>query len=126
MIQRAITFVILFSMMLHCAARLGVLSYLYENRNDIANTLGLISEVPIAMCSSDYDFQKGLHIQHADDHHSLAASFLNAQEINLFFEANIPFQIQNVTNVEVNQKSIDPASYYLQPFLEIFQPPRIA
>lgn len=44
-------------MTLHCASRLGVVSYLYENRLEIAYQIGLIAEIPIAMCAGDY-FEK--------------------------------------------------------------------
>lgn len=75
---------ILTCMMLHCASRVGFLSYLYQQRHEIAFTLGLIAEVPIAMCSSDYDFNDDLsvHVSDSDDaaHQALPMAF----EINLF------------------------------------------
>src|SRR6185436_13620850 len=94
MMRRTLALLILFSMILHCASRLGVLSYLYENRNHIASTVGLISEVPIAICSSNYDFNDGLHIQHTDTDPSFPVSFLTAHEITLFSQAYISFNLQ--------------------------------
>src|SRR6187402_1687784 len=84
MIQRTLTFTILISMVLHCAGRLGVLSYLYKNRLEIANAVGLISEIPIALCSSDYDSDGRLTIHLPDADRSLPVHFLSAQEIILF------------------------------------------
>src|SRR6188768_2953536 len=105
MMRRTLALLILFSMVLHCASRLGVLSYLYENRNHIANTIGLISEVPIAMCSSDYDFNEGLHIQTADAHPSAPASFLTAHEITLFSQAYISFNLRENSNLDDEGRS---------------------
>ncbi len=126
MMRRTLALLILFSMVLHCASRLGVLSYLYENRNQIANTIGLISEVPIAMCSSDYDFNEGLHIQHADTDQSTPTGFLTANEITLFFQTHITFNLQKFTELSGSRKSQYTTGYYQHPSLEIFQPPRIS
>lgn len=126
MMRRTLALLILLSMVLHCASRLGVLSYLYENRNQIANTVGLISEVPIAMCSSDYDFNEGLHIQHADTNPAVPASFLTAHEITLFYQAYSSFNLQKNSNVADEGKSPYTVGDYPHPSLEIFQPPRIS
>lgn len=77
---------ILGSMVLHCAGRLGLLSRLYENRHRIAYTIGLITEVPIAMCSSGYDFDGGLTIleDNSAEQPSQQHLFVQAQEIILF------------------------------------------
>ena len=126
MMRRTLALLILFSMVLHCASRLGVLSYLYENRNHIANSIGLISEVPIAMCSSDYDFNDGLHIQHADTHPSAPATFLTAHEITLFAQARIAFNLRENSTLTHEGKSRYSVGHYQHPSLEIFQPPRIS
>jgi hypothetical protein len=67
MLSSFICLVIIASMMTHCAARLGVLSYLYEKRHHIALSVGLISETPIALCSHDYDFGNGLILNNSGD-----------------------------------------------------------
>ena len=126
MMRRTLSLIILLSMVLHCASRLGVLSYLYENRNEIANTMGLISEVPIAMCSSDYDFNQGLHIQHNDNHPSAPASFLTAHEITLFSQAYISYNLPEKSNRSGQEKIPYTIGDYQHPALEIFQPPRIS
>lgn len=88
--RRAIALLILVSMTLHCASRLGVLSYVYENRHAVAFNLGLIKEVPIAVCSSDYEGDKTLVITTPDDtDKSLPTAISQAQEINLYFERTI-------------------------------------
>jgi hypothetical protein len=126
MMRRTLSVLILLSMVLHCASRLGVLSYLYENRNQIANTMGLISEVPIAMCSSDYDFNEGLHIQHADTHPSAPATFLTAHEITLFAQAFVSFNLRENSSITDEGKSRYSVGSYQHPPFEIFQPPRIS
>lgn len=86
--RRIISLVILCSMMLHCASRLGVLSYLYQERHSIAHAMGLIQEIPIALCSSDYDFNQGLIIQDHGDSENLPVTFGDAREIILFAPNN--------------------------------------
>ena len=75
-------------MTLHCASRLGFLDQLYKNRHKIAYTMGLIAEIPIAMCNRDYDFNDALVIE-IDDNESLLYGFLSANEINLFYKETI-------------------------------------
>lgn len=75
---------ILTCMMLHCASRVGFLSYLYQQRHEIAFALGLIAEVPIAMCSSDYDFSDDLSVHVSDNDEAARQTLPMAFEINLF------------------------------------------
>ncbi len=86
--RKVVIFVILGSMILHCASRVGFLSYLYQNRNEIAYTLGLADEMPIAMCNSDYDFDKGLTIQAVDHDETSQRTFPIAFEIKLFCDSD--------------------------------------
>lgn len=126
MIRRILATIILLSMVLHCASRLGILSYLYKNRNELAYIVGLVSEVPIALCSSDYDFNEGLHIQQADTQPGTPASFLTAQEITLFYLP--PFSVELHTN-SVSKNTACPTYKeltYTSPLHAIFQPPRIS
>ncbi|MBT1684990.1 hypothetical protein [Dawidia soli] len=74
-------------MMLHCASRVGFLSYLYQQRQEIAFALGLIAEVPIAMCSSDYDFTDDLAVHVSDNDEAARHTLPMAFEINLFCTA---------------------------------------
>lgn len=125
MMRRILAAVILLSMVLHCASRLGILSYLYKNRNEMAHVVGLISEVPIAMCSGDYDFNEDLNIHHTDTQPGTPISFLTAQEITLFFTpaSVIDFNLQVIPHNQFNQPYN--AGHYPQPLLNIFQPPKI-
>lgn len=87
MVRKGIACVILLSMVLHCASRLDVLNYLYQQRHQIAYSIGFISEIPIAICNSDYDFGGGLVFEDgANQSESNAPTGMPlAQEINLFF-----------------------------------------
>ena len=126
MIQRTLTFTILLSMVLHCAGRLGVLSYLYKNRLEIANTIGLISEIPIALCSSDYDADQSLKIHLPDTDGSLPVHFLSAQEIILFIHTPpLLVALKNET-FSGDSKSPYKLNSYQSHYLRIFQPPRLS
>lgn len=125
--KRAVCLLILVSMMLHCASRLGFLTYLYQYRHNVAYSVGLIAEIPIALCSSDYDDGKGLTIQqHEQSEKSLPATLVQAHEINLYFERILftttlqftwltPDRIPNLTETP-----------YTPPLQDIFHPPTAA
>lgn len=116
--------VILGSMVLHCAGRLGLLSHLYENRHRIAYAIGLIAEVPIAMCSSDYDFNAGLTL-HEDDSakQPIQHFFVQAQEIILCMPPAVTQP--SFTKVPYSVKAITPYSgrLYHAANADIFHPP---
>lgn len=110
--------------MLHCAARMNFLSYLYERRQDIALSLGLIDEIPIAMCQHDYDFDKGLTIVTHDTNESrLPSPFLNAREIILFCQNSMinvdPRPEISITNPVTHLRK----KKYTPPEFPIFHPP---
>ena len=123
MINRLLTGIVLLSMTLHCFSRIGFLSYLYQQRHEIAFAVGLIKEVPIAMCSSEYDPDSGLVIHQDGEHHSLPST-LRANEITLFVSKENP---------PVNFSLLFLRTLSQTPFCEndpsrstsnIFQPPR--
>ncbi len=124
MLRRFAVFVILTCMVLHCSSRLGFLSYLYEQRQEIVYTLGIISELPIALCSSEYDFDPGLVIiTAADSDQGLPSPLFQAQEIQLFFshsqdlvEDLSPSPCGRQVTAIVNHR-------YASPALSIFHPP---
>jgi hypothetical protein len=126
MIKRTLAIIILFSMVIHCASRLGFLSYLYENRTQIANTLGLISEVPIAFCSSDYTFNETLPTQPSDSETGIPVSFSSAHEITLFIQNHFAFSGEPINVSLMKVESHYSIPHYLSPHLDIFQPPRIS
>jgi hypothetical protein len=125
--KRIVTLIVLCSMMLHCASRLGILSYLYQQRHAIAHTLGLIQEIPIALCSSDYDFNEGLSVQHTDDSDGLPVSIAHAHEITLFApDHDASDSNKDLCFVEVTRQTPYIAPIFHSPYFQIFQPPRIS
>ena len=121
--KRIFVAVILFSMVLHSASRLGVLSYVYSQRHEIAYAIGLIAEIPIAMCSSDYHFNSGFTVVNAD-HSDLSTPpvLIEAKEIQLFFS-----ELLNLNDPErsecKNAKAFQVETTYSSPPLSIFHPP---
>lgn len=125
MIKRTLALTILISMVLHCACRLGFISYLYENRHQIASSIGLVVEIQIASCSSDYDADESLHVKHTESDKNAPLNFRLAHEINLFVQHHVAFSGE--LNGTMATSSVCPysTSHYLSPHLDIFQPPRI-
>jgi hypothetical protein len=74
-------------MALHCAYRIGAVELVYQNRHDIARTFGLIHEVPIAVCSSQYDFGRSIKIESNSGHHTPALPSVEVRHIDLFIAA---------------------------------------
>jgi len=112
-------------MVLHCAGRLGVLSHLYQHRHALAHSLGLIKELPIAMCSSDYHASLQLVFANADDANDSAVPvyFSPASEIHLFTppqHENLHFISQNLKGTSFGFK---PERHYQSPAAELFKPP---
>jgi len=106
MIKKFLSIVIIISMVLHCSSRLGVISFLYKSRYDIAASIGIIKEKPIASCDSHYFAEKDIKI--VDNSKAEApANLIQAQEINLaepslvFFTFEIPFQHLNKMSAPV-------------------------
>jgi hypothetical protein len=112
-------------MTLHCASRLGVLSYLYEKRHSVAFTIGLISEVPIAMCNNDYDFNEGLVIQEDTERDStLPPIAFHTQEIHLFCNDFTDLSADaNRFALQIDNSSVVIDHTYNTPALSIFHPP---
>ena len=121
--KRILVALILFSMVLHSASRLGVLSYLYQQRREIAYAVGIIAEIPIAMCSSDYDLNSGLSIVSADKSDlSTPPALIEAKEIQLFFSRHLSFNNPNRSESKINEVFLIEAKYSSPP-LSIFHPP---
>lgn len=124
--KRFITIAILVTMTLHCASRLGVLSYLYENRHEIAYHAGLIAEIPIAMCTEDHFAKNGplvIDEIESDSSEQVPLQVVTANEIILFFHSdrhpssNVPLVSSQTHNTAwVN-------SIYDKPTIGIFHPP---
>lgn len=124
--KRAVCLVILFSMVLHCASRLGLVAYLYDSRHDIAYSMGLITDIPITICETEYftkdaPFRIVLPDNHADE--QMPVQHFQAREIVLFAEETDksilpPF---SAMNIEHNTATFE--SRYPAPELAIFHPP---
>lgn len=111
-------------MVLHSASRLGVLSYLYQQRHEIGYTLGMIAEVPIAMCNSDYDFGSGLHFESNDTTtDSLPPVALTAHEIHLFYsQSEVTLNSDRIITAVEKQSAVINRTF-TPPSLSIFHPP---
>jgi hypothetical protein len=111
-------------MTLHCAGRLGILAWMYEQRHMIAFELGLIKEKPIAECGSSY-LEEGLVIVQQDHTQARPSAVFSAKEINLFFgyhviEVSAGFSL-------INPIFSDPVDLYSSgPCNSIFRPPLAA
>lgn len=114
-------------MTLHCGSRLGILSYIYQQRHNIAYTIGLISEIPIALCSSDYDVNQGLPIIHQDtSDQSIPPVFSSAHEIVLFVQQH-DFALNRERNAISDTSNIYVKNRkYTVPLPAVFHPPSLA
>lgn len=123
MIRRFFAGFILFTMVLHFGYRFGLVDHLYKKRHEIAYAIGLIAEVPIALCGSQYDFGSMLKIENQDESQGIPYTLTESREINLFFISPVDF---------VNdRKIISPSVFNMLPFnlyrslpgIDIFHPP---
>lgn len=88
-VRRILILSILYSMTLHCMCRIGILSYLYQQRFEIAYYFNLIKEVPMALCGSDYTPQEGIVLDQPADE-QIPSALTSSEEIILFFQGQ-PF-----------------------------------
>ena len=110
-------------MTIHCAGRLGVLTWLYEQRHVIAFELGLIKEKPIAECGSAY-LQDGLVIVQQDNSHASPSPVFSAREIVLFFANQEVDIVRSFLIIEPQYNRIT-SFYPLPPTPGIFHPPSL-
>jgi hypothetical protein len=124
MLKKGISLIILAAMIVHGAGRIGVLSYLYEKRQVIGYSIGVISEIPISICSADYQSDKKLQVDDSDADMKVPVSF-HAQEINLFFEARV-FD-SSVPCITMTSRSFQfiPDNYELSSVDSVFHPPLV-
>ena len=124
--KRIVSIVILMSMMLHCASRLGVISYLYETRHDIAYHVGLIAETPIAVCSGDYFGENGplvIHEANSDDTQQAPAQIATAKEITLFSQIACHLYTGENSTSALDHNTFLVESFYSPPDPDVFHPP---
>ncbi len=122
--RKVVGLVILTSMMVHSAGRFGALSFLYEKRQAIAYSIGLIAEIPIAMCSSDYDFGKGLKLEEFSSDHTMPA-FMQAHEINLFYVSDFSLAEPDKILLLQDQIITDSGIYARIARPSVFHPPLV-
>jgi len=111
-------------MVLHCATRTGFLSYLYQQRHQIAHSIGIIAEIPIAMCNSNYNFNKGLQLDaHDDEMSDIPATLIQAQEIILFSQTAL-FNFEPYKEIIIKDYiAFNLQKEYTSPALPVFHPP---
>jgi hypothetical protein len=69
--------------------RIGILSYLYQQRFEVAYYFNLIKEVPMALCGSDYKTpHEDLVILDQQEDGQIPASLTSSEEIILFFQGS--------------------------------------
>lgn len=124
MLKKSIVYIILFSMALHCSCRLGFFDNLYQMRHQIALTIGLIAEIPIAMCSSDYDFDRLINIDTSESDERMPISVLT-HEINLFYTPIYQLPSRDIELFEVFYHFDSPTAYQDYPD-SVFHPPAFA
>ena len=128
MLRKATIYLIFASMVVHCACRIGFVSYLYQQRYVIAFNLGLVDEIPIAICAASYDGHHGLMVKVEDvGDKSLPAPYFQAREITLFMISDD--KKENAAGIAPLLEVIGRKPYkdhtYPDPLLDIFQPPRV-
>jgi hypothetical protein len=113
-------------MVLHCAGRLGVLSYIYRSKAEIGHWLGMIKERPITVCDSHYFFDRDLKIS-TDTEDEQPLTVTQAQEIILYFNAVKPITIQpSVVLIPSTNEIHCTLNIQLPHLADIFHPPAIA
>ncbi|HMV08459.1 MAG TPA: hypothetical protein PK325_14450 [Cyclobacteriaceae bacterium] len=125
MIKNLTIYTLLLSMALHCACRLGVLDHLYERRHQIAFSVGLLAEVPIAVCGHKYDPGTSLKINTQQQHAPLPSTVFQSQEIKLFFTSAELSVHPDYYLLTSNGWRDCGATEYPSPDVSIFHPPSL-
>ena len=111
-------------MALHCCVRLGVATWLYQNRQEIAYALGMVDEPPMTICSHAHDLDRALTFTvSTGDQDEAPASIFQASEINLFLQFALVEQSPRYTLLRESPLSGHLISKYPSPALRIFHPP---
>jgi hypothetical protein len=123
MSKRLGIYLVLFSMTLHCACRLGFIDYIYNNRNEIGYALGLVSELRITVCSNNYNSGKNLRIVVGDSSSSTPNTVFKTEHINLFF-VPLPWNPHTTREIHNRQSRFTVPNFYkLQLVTSVFHPP---
>ena len=123
--KRAIVFVILTSMTLHCSIRLGFMTWLYQNRQDIVYAFGLGDKPLITMCSHADDLDRAVKIEVAQDDYDkrMPVSAFQVREINLFFVSHLLSASQELALLREQCVPHVVDKDYPEPLLTVFHPP---
>lgn len=102
-----------------------MLSYLYKQRHEIAFALGIIAEMPIAMCNSDYEFNHELIIHEVQDgDQTIPPVLIQALEIHLFLNEPCDFFLEPQYSIaQLSLKTSLLEAPYPSPPVSIFHPP---
>ena len=84
MIRKSLGIIVLSSLVLHCASRVGLLSHIYQERHQIAFFLGIVDELPIALCGTSHFDSQQLLVHPADEKGSVPAELMTRINIVLF------------------------------------------
>jgi hypothetical protein len=117
----------MFSMTLHCAMTLGFIDYLYNERYEISMTLGLIEEVPIALCGSRYEavktFKNVNRENSRDNQKSLPGSTARLHSISLFVISDFCLDAFTAIQQRVMHPNCVANLYRFSHFHPVFHPP---
>ncbi len=107
-------------MIVHCAARLGMLSYVYGHRFELAYSLGISSEKYIPLCKSDY--ASVTHLSLPAESGEEAPVTIQAADIQLFGPVDtmtLPERVGTVLPTLRHESS----TFHSVPLPPIFHPP---
>lgn len=127
MARKIVSLVVLTCIMLHCANRMQMLSYLYEHRYDMAHAIGVMIETPIALCGADYDATSGLALEAIADAESQAVPPIHFPSIEIIYypgSNSLHTILQAAGSVHTHRWSAYIALPYTRPSADIFAPPR--
>jgi hypothetical protein len=116
----------MFSMTLHCAMTLGFIDYLYNERHKISMTLGLIEEVPIALCGSRYEpvkTSKNVSSEKTSHNHKSLPSTTRAHSISLFVISDFCLDAFTAIRERVVHPNCLANLYQFSHFHSVFHPP---
>lgn len=112
-------------MTLHLACKFGVVSYLYEIRHEIAYSIGLIAEVPIATCDGNYFLVHApLIIEDAETAEKQMASTISTTTEIILYSQSIGVSFTSArAELKIIHYTCSIEARYTPPTLAIFRPP---
>jgi hypothetical protein len=85
-LKRILVILILGSLSLHCASRLGVIYYLFNqnSKESFLLSIGLIDEISISICSNDFQPKNRVYLENTQETTTRIPILPSAEEIHLF------------------------------------------